>query len=315
MPHTVAPAGPARRHGDRASRCAASATSTATAGSTRTFRAGRRARRAQDRAARRAVATRPRRQGCSSCTASVGEVTQDAESVRAAGFGPGTWRPPTDCTRRSATRWAWRCQSGGPRRWGIRRHVADGAVDRLASRCTGRDGAEAYVTPVADDCVGIAILSVDPRRLRQPLRRRSPTLRDRVHGHAHGQDRAAGPLRQRVRSRAAGRVLLVGDAAGYVDALTGEGIGLAFGAAELLVDCVVAERPERLRPPVAPDDPPLPPADGGPVAGQRASRRCARRSCPRRRRCPPSSPGWSISWPSRRVAIDLWQTFSHHSAT
>jgi flavin-dependent dehydrogenase len=38
-------------------------------------------------------------------------------------------------------------------------------------------------------------------------------------------------------------VLLVGDAAGYIDALTGEGMGLAFGAAELLVNCVVAERP------------------------------------------------------------------------
>jgi flavin-dependent dehydrogenase len=36
---------------------------------------------------------------------------------------------------------------------------------------------------------------------------------------------------------------LVGDAAGYVDALTGEGLGIAFSAAELLVDCVVAERP------------------------------------------------------------------------
>jgi 2-polyprenyl-6-methoxyphenol hydroxylase-like FAD-dependent oxidoreductase len=38
-------------------------------------------------------------------------------------------------------------------------------------------------------------------------------------------------------------VLLVGDAAGYVDALTGEGLGLAFAAARLLVDCVVADRP------------------------------------------------------------------------
>ena len=36
----------------------------------------------------------------------------------------------------------------------------------------------------------------------------------------------------------AGRVLLVGDAAGYIDALTGEGMGLAFGAAEPLVNCV-----------------------------------------------------------------------------
>jgi flavin-dependent dehydrogenase len=61
-------------------------------------------------------------------------------------------------------------------------------------------------------------------------------------GHDHGRDRAAGPLWQKVVSRTAGRVLLVGDAAGYIDALTGEGMGLAFGAAELLVDCVVADR-------------------------------------------------------------------------
>lgn len=37
----------------------------------------------------------------------------------------------------------------------------------------------------------------------------------------------AGPLRQRVRARVGERVLLVGDAAGYVDALTGEGIAVA----------------------------------------------------------------------------------------
>ena len=44
---------------------------------------------------------------------------------------------------------------------------------------------------------------------------------------------------RRFARRAAGRVLLVGDAAGYIDALTGEGMGLAFGAAELVVNCVV----------------------------------------------------------------------------
>lgn len=38
--------------------------------------------------------------------------------------------------------------------------------------------------------------------------------------------------------------MLVGDAAGYVDALTGEGLGLAFGAAELLVKSVVGQCPE-----------------------------------------------------------------------
>jgi flavin-dependent dehydrogenase len=50
-------------------------------------------------------------------------------------------------------------------------------------------------------------------------------------------------LRQKVRSRVAGRVLLAGDAASYVDALTGEGLSIAFGGAELLVGCVVADRP------------------------------------------------------------------------
>ena len=42
-----------------------------------------------------------------------------------------------------------------------------------------------------------------------------------------------------------GRVLLVGDAAGYVDALTGEGLGIAFGGAELLVQSRAGRPPRR----------------------------------------------------------------------
>jgi flavin-dependent dehydrogenase len=38
-------------------------------------------------------------------------------------------------------------------------------------------------------------------------------------------------------------VLLVGDAAGYVDALTGEGLAVGFAAARELVRCVAADRP------------------------------------------------------------------------
>ena len=98
------------------------------------------------------------------------------------------------------------------------------------------------MTPVADDCVGIAILT-SRRADSTPTSTSSPRSRSGYHGHQHGPDRAAGPLRQRVGAELAGRVLLVGDAAGYVDALTGEGLGIAFGAAELLVDCVVADRP------------------------------------------------------------------------
>jgi hypothetical protein len=97
------------------------------------------------------------------------------------------------------------------------------------------------VTPVADDCVGVAILSSSRGGFDAHFDE-FPHLKERLSGHDHGQDRAAGPLWQKVVSRTAGRVLLVGDAAGYIDALTGEGMGLAFGAAELLVDCVIADR-------------------------------------------------------------------------
>ena len=99
------------------------------------------------------------------------------------------------------------------------------------------------MTPVAHDCVGIAILTSRRGGFDSNLAEFA-ALELRVRGRPHGPDMAAGPLRQKVRSRVAGRVLLAGDAAGYVDALTGEGLGIAFGAAELLVGCVVAGRPE-----------------------------------------------------------------------
>jgi flavin-dependent dehydrogenase len=43
----------------------------------------------------------------------------------------------------------------------------------------------------------------------------------------------------------AGRVLLVGDAGGYVDALTGEGVALAIAQARAAVDAIAADEPQR----------------------------------------------------------------------
>ncbi len=132
--------------------------------------------------------------------------------------------------------------SRGRRRWGIRRHYQVAPwTDTVEVHWAA--GTEAYVTPVADDCVGVAVLTSQQRGFDAHLTE-FPLLAERLTGSPHGKDRAAGPLRQRVRHRAAGRVMLVGDAAGYVDALTGEGLGIAFGGAELLVDCVLADAPE-----------------------------------------------------------------------
>jgi menaquinone-9 beta-reductase len=71
-----------------------------------------------------------------------------------------------------------------------------------------------------------------------------PALRDRLGDAPTASEvRGAGPMRQDVRRRVYGRVLLVGDASGYVDALTGEGIGVGLAQAEALARCLAANRP------------------------------------------------------------------------
>jgi flavin-dependent dehydrogenase len=128
------------------------------------------------------------------------------------------------------------------RRWGIRRHYLTSPWSEQVEVHWVR-GAEAYVTPVSDDSVGIAILTSHKGAFNDYLDR-FPVLADRIRGAPHGADRAAGPLYQPVRKRCAGRVLLVGDAAGYIDALTGEGLGIAFSGAELLVKCITIDQPD-----------------------------------------------------------------------
>lgn len=103
--------------------------------------------------------------------------------------------------------------------------------------------AEAYVTPVAPDLVGLAVLS-GRRAPYAALLEGFTGLRDRVAGVERTRVMGAGPLRQQARHRVAGRVLLVGDAAGYVDALTGEGIALGLAEAAAAVAAVVADAPE-----------------------------------------------------------------------
>lgn len=72
-----------------------------------------------------------------------------------------------------------------------------------------------------------------------------PLLVARIGERARSRTRGAGPLRQRSQRRVAGRVLLVGDAAGYVDALTGEGIALGLAQARAAVAVVADEQPRR----------------------------------------------------------------------
>lgn len=104
--------------------------------------------------------------------------------------------------------------------------------------------AEAYVTPVGDGLVGIALLTTQRKPFAEQLGD-FPALAERIDGRAVGPVRGAGPLRQRSRRRVAGRALLVGDASGYVDALTGEGVSLALAQARAAVAAIAADEPQR----------------------------------------------------------------------
>ncbi len=126
-------------------------------------------------------------------------------------------------------------------RWGTRQHFAVAPWTDLVEVHWG-PRSEAYVTPVGPELVGVAVLSSEQVPFAEQLAA-FPALRDRLPETGATSVRGAGPLLQRTSARVAGRVLLVGDAAGYVDALTGEGIAVALACARALVDCVAADDP------------------------------------------------------------------------
>ena len=131
----------------------------------------------------------------------------------------------------------------GLRRYGLRAHVGVEPWSSFVEVHWGA-GTEAYVTPVAPDLVGVALLTTERAPFDSQLDH-FPALRAQLRDGSWGAVRGAGPLWQRSRGRVRGRVLLVGDAAGYVDALTGDGIALGLEQARAAVAAVVAEEPGR----------------------------------------------------------------------
>ena len=123
----------------------------------------------------------------------------------------------------------------GAKRFGVRRHFRV----RPWSPCVEvhwNNEAEAYLTPVASEELGVALLSSGaPTRFEESLSH-FPGLEERLAGApVVSEVQGAGPFRQCVRRRYRGRLALVGDAAGYLDALTGEGLSLGFHCAQALV--------------------------------------------------------------------------------
>jgi flavin-dependent dehydrogenase len=126
----------------------------------------------------------------------------------------------------------------GPRRFGLRQHFKLPPWSEFVEVHL-RDGIEAYVTPAGSDRVGVAFLWDDARKpcpaSMTDFMRQFPSLGERISGTpADSEPRGSGPMAQAARARVANRFALVGDAAGYVDAITGEGLSLALAAGRLL---------------------------------------------------------------------------------
>ena len=141
----------------------------------------------------------------------------------------------------SVRRWAGLgpCRSED-RRFGFRRHYQIKPWADLVE-VHWAEGCQLYITPVAADQVCVALLSRDHEfRLADALGR-FPEVATRLQGtQPASAERGALSASRRLQRVTAGPVALIGDASGSVDAVTGEGMCLAFRQAVALAQALEA---------------------------------------------------------------------------
>jgi flavin-dependent dehydrogenase len=167
-------------------------------------------------------------------------IQNTADFVEAAGIR-AQWMLACDGLHSTVARLAGlsRPAPAARRRFGLRRHYRVDPWSDLIEVHWNRLG-ELYVTPTADGMVGVALLAKQGTSFDEALAA-SPALAARVSGAQSASElRGAGPLRQRTTARSSGRVMLVGDASGYVDAITGEGLRLGFDQARAAVAAITS---------------------------------------------------------------------------
>lgn len=137
-------------------------------------------------------------------------------------------------------KWAGLHAGVGPRkRFGLRRHVRMTPwTDQVEVYL--EDGVECYLTPAGPDQVGVAFLWSGSKERFESLLARFPQVAERIAGAPQcSPDRGSGPLHQKTHSvlgeLGGTPVALVGDAAGYLDACTGEGLSLGFKQGAALI--------------------------------------------------------------------------------
>lgn len=146
------------------------------------------------------------------------------------------------------------------RRFGFRRHYRIEPWTDCMELYWG-DACQVYVTPVAADSVCVAGISRDPQLRLDDALQGIPALAQRLDpGAIMTAERGAVTSSRKLEAVYGGRVALIGDASGSVDAITGAGLCLAFRQATALAEAIergdlagyqrkhrqIARRPQRM---------------------------------------------------------------------
>ena len=151
------------------------------------------------------------------------------------------WIVGADGTNSRVRRWANLDSGIKPRmRYAFRRHFGIAPwTDHLemywGDRCQG------YSVGVGTGQVCVALASHEPNLRLEDGLRELPRLQARLlEAKAISSERGAPTGTRQLRRVWRGNVALIGDASGTVDAITGEGLGLAFSQAAALAECLAA---------------------------------------------------------------------------
>jgi flavin-dependent dehydrogenase len=127
------------------------------------------------------------------------------------------------------------------RRYGFRRHYRVEAADDVIEIHWG-DDCQLYITPVGPNEVCVVLISRDPHlRLDDALPKFPEVARRVAAAGASTLERGGVSASRRLKAVCRGRVALVGDASGSVDAITGEGLCLLFQQAVALAGALAAD--------------------------------------------------------------------------
>ena len=131
------------------------------------------------------------------------------------------------------------------RRFAFRRHYRVSPWTNCMELHWGRS-CQVYVTPVAPNEICVAAISRNPRLRLDAALAELPAVAGRLEGSERTSvERGAVSATRKLRRVCQGRIALVGDASGSVDAISGEGLCLSFRQALVLSECLASSSLDR----------------------------------------------------------------------